>query len=52
MAKFRNIIGAVDGTHINIKAPAENKHVFVNRKGRHSTNVMVINNFDLIFQNL
>jgi len=32
MAHFPNIIGAIDGTHVPIRAPAANEDVCVNRK--------------------
>ena len=35
-------IGLVDGTHINIQAPAEEEWAFVNLKNTHSVNVQVI----------
>ena len=38
---FPGVIGAIDGTHIAIKAP-RNEHVYVNRKNFHSLNVQVI----------
>jgi hypothetical protein len=41
-AGIRNIIGIVDGSHINIKAPSENEPWYVNRKQKHSINVQVI----------
>jgi len=31
---FPGIIGAIDGTHINIPAPKESPEAYVNRKGR------------------
>lgn len=34
-------IGAVDGTHILIKAPQDEEWNYVNRKGQHSINVQV-----------
>jgi hypothetical protein len=37
-------IGAVDGTHVEIIAPVEAENVFVNRKYRHSIDVMLVNN--------
>ena len=32
VSKFQNVVGAVDGTHIAVKAPAEEEHIYVNRK--------------------
>jgi hypothetical protein len=48
-----NVIGAIDGTHIEIIAP--NKEIesdYVNRKNRHSINVQAICNSDLKFTNI
>uniref|UniRef100_A0A8C1NWL1 Putative nuclease HARBI1 n=1 Tax=Cyprinus carpio TaxID=7962 RepID=A0A8C1NWL1_CYPCA len=43
IAGFPNVIGAIDCTHIPIKAPpGPNEGDFVNRKGVHSVNVQVI----------
>uniref|UniRef100_A0A671LQA6 DDE Tnp4 domain-containing protein n=1 Tax=Sinocyclocheilus anshuiensis TaxID=1608454 RepID=A0A671LQA6_9TELE len=39
---FPNVIGAIDGTHIRIKAPSTHEPLFVNRKGYHSINVQAI----------
>ncbi|XP_052790017.1 putative nuclease HARBI1 isoform X1 [Mya arenaria] len=36
IARFPNVIGVIDGTHIGIKAPHEHEEVFVNRKGVHA----------------
>lgn len=33
---LQKVIGAIDGTHISIKAPAQNPENYVNRKGYHS----------------
>jgi len=33
VTNLRNVIGAIDDIHIRIKAPRENEHLFVNRKG-------------------
>ena len=40
---FPNVVGAVDGTFIQIIAPKENEPDFLNRKGFHSINVQVNN---------
>lgn len=39
---FPNVIGAVDCTHIAIKAPAVDENVYVNRKRYHSLNIQVV----------
>lgn len=39
---FPKVIGAIDGTHINIPAPKENPEAYVNRKGHHSIQLQVI----------
>ncbi|CAL4136523.1 unnamed protein product, partial [Meganyctiphanes norvegica] len=39
VANFPRIIGAIDGTHIAIKRPEKDEHVFVNRKQFHSLNL-------------
>ncbi|KAJ8403265.1 hypothetical protein AAFF_G00354820 [Aldrovandia affinis] len=41
---FPNIIGAIDCTHIAIRAPHANEYVYVNRKNYHSINVQLICN--------
>lgn len=46
ISAFPRVIGAIDGTHIPIKAPTENEHIFVNRKGFHSLNLQVVANAD------
>lgn len=40
-SSFPKIIGAIDGSHINIPAPKKNPHCYVNRKGRHSIQIQV-----------
>lgn len=45
---FPRVIGAIDGTHIPIKAPIENEHIYVNRKGFHSLNLQVVCNAEQI----
>ena len=41
-AIFHKVLGAIDDTHIAIKAPSVNEHLFVNRKGYHSLNCKVV----------
>ena len=42
-------IGAIDGTHIPIKAP-HNHHVhYINRKGLHSMQLQVVCDTDMVF---
>lgn len=38
---FPKIIGAIDGTHINIQAPRVQPASYVNRKGHHSIQLQV-----------
>ncbi|XP_046403879.1 putative nuclease HARBI1 [Ischnura elegans] len=38
-------IGYVDGTHVAIKAPKEQEHLFLNRKSYHSINVMIVSGY-------
>jgi len=42
IAGFPNVIGAIDCTHITIKAPSQDEFVYVNRKQFHSINVQII----------
>lgn len=43
---FPGVIGFVDGTHIRIISPRqEQKHLYLNRKGFYSLNVMIVSNF-------
>lgn len=40
--KIPGVVGCVDGTHVRIIAPSENKHLYYNRKGYFSLNVMLV----------
>lgn len=54
--KIPDVIGCVDGTHVEIIAPAEDKHLFFNQNGKFSLNVTLVSflsqdlleNFNLI----
>lgn len=49
IAGFPSCIGAIDCTHVPIKAPVENEPLFVNRKNFHSMNVQCVCNADQMF---
>lgn len=49
---FPNVIGAVDGTHVGIKAPVTNSFAFVNRKQFHSVNLQVVCDHNYIIQDV
>lgn len=41
--RFPGVIGCIDGTHVRIVAPAkEMQHLYLNRKGYYSLNVMIV----------
>lgn len=42
ISSFPNIIGVIDGTHINIRAPQKDPECYVNRKGHYSIQLQVI----------
>jgi hypothetical protein len=46
---FKDCVGAVDGTHIHIYVPDQDKAAWRNRKGFHSQNVFAACSFDLRF---
>ena len=43
------VIGAIDGSHINISAPVQNAEDYVNRKSRHSLNLQAVVDPDMLF---
>ncbi|KAK0152907.1 putative nuclease HARBI1 [Merluccius polli] len=45
--RYAGVVGAVDGTHIQIIAPSKDEDVFVNRKKVHSINTQIA--FDATF---
>ncbi|XP_052390499.1 putative nuclease HARBI1 [Carassius gibelio] len=51
IARFPNVVGAIDGTHVRIQAPPAHEHLFVNRKGYHSLNIQAVCDSDLRFLN-
>ncbi|XP_036142068.1 putative nuclease HARBI1 [Monomorium pharaonis] len=46
---FPNVLGAIDGTHIKIRAPQQDKQSYVNRKGYHSIHVQAVCTQNLLF---
>ena len=40
IAQFPNVIGAIDGTLVFIRAPVEDEHLYVSHKGGHSINIL------------
>ncbi|XP_021953667.1 putative nuclease HARBI1 [Folsomia candida] len=41
-SQFANIIGIIDGSHVNLISPSQDERSFVNRKQNHSINVQLI----------
>lgn len=52
LSKFPNVLGCIDGTHVPIKTPCKDEHLFINRKNFHSINVQGVCDSDLRFTNL
>jgi len=49
MCVFPDVTGAIDGTHINIKALKHNSAAYINRKGQHSVVLQAVCTVDLKF---
>lgn len=52
MYGFPNVIGAIDCTHVAIRAPNVNENTFINRKHFHSINVQIICDADMLLTNV
>ncbi|XP_059384683.1 putative nuclease HARBI1 [Carassius carassius] len=52
MYGFPNVIGAIDCTHVAIRAPNVNENAFINRKHFHSINVQIICDADMLLTNV
>ncbi|ROL47356.1 Protein ALP1-like [Anabarilius grahami] len=52
IAAFPNVLGAVDGTHVAIKAPSDDEELYVNRKNFHSVNALIVCDASLKITNL
>ena len=48
MKGFPGVVGAIDGTHIPIKAPKENPNDYINRKFFHSIQLQAVFDADLL----
>lgn len=48
-ANFPGVLGAIDGTHIKIKAPKQHPETYVNRKGYHSVILQAVCREDMRF---
>lgn len=49
---FPNVIGAIDCTHVAIRAPTENENASINRKHFHSMNVQIVCDADMLLTNV
>ena len=49
---MKQLTGAIDCTHIAIKAPSEGEYVYVNRKHFHSLNVQIICDAQMCLTNI
>ena len=46
---FHSVLGAVDGSHVNIKKPKTNANDYMNRKGHYSFNVQAAGDYQYYF---
>lgn len=51
-SSFPSVIGAIDGTHIKIKAPVNHPETYVNRKGFHSVLLQAVCREDMRFTHI
>lgn len=51
LGKMPSTIGVIDCTHVHIQAPHQRKWEYINRKGRHSINIQLMCDADLIITN-
>jgi len=52
IANFPNVVGAIDCTHVQIRAPSTNEEAYVNRKGHHTINVQAVCDADMKILNV
>ena len=52
IANFPNVVGAIDGTHIRLRAPSADENFYVNRKNYHSINVIGFCDASMRFLNI
>jgi len=52
IAAFPNVLGAIDCTHVAIKAPKQDEDAYVNRKGVHTINVQAVCDADMKLLNV
>ena len=52
MCSFSNVIGAIDCTHVAIRAPSKNEFAFINQKHFHSLNVQNMCDANIVLTNV